>query len=683
MSALNLRFRWSPRRAPASIASLVMYGWLSSTASAADDDPSKAVIRGVVVDESGAPVGGAVVSIPAAVFRDGPEPATSAGDGAFRLVLSAPAVQYTTLLARSADGALQGLVEFHESDDALTDVRVVLKPVRTMAVQVVDADGGPVAGAQVGVVAHYHPIGTGVAGPDGTVTLSVPADAEVDWVFGFQPALGFDYFENYHAFPTWGRPIPPESIELTLGGTRSVEVKVVDGQNRPVAGVAVMPWSIQTPGKLSYANLSGEPLTSVLTDVTGIAHFDWIPTEIENGVTFLVHHADYHCPNPPNLLSEDRDKQLIATVYRNGRISGRVTHADGTPAAGILLQAEGRGATSHYFRGRARTDRDGKYELAVYPDQTYIVAVIDREWAAKSFVGFHIAEGMQQQQLDFVLDRGTVIRGTATLGSDAQPAAGETVTVIQQSTPNPNDGGGSSQVDLVRWAKTDESGQYEIRIGPGTYRLQLPNAEQWETLTVPETEGEVIVRDAHAPRKARGELAGTIVDPAGEPLVNAEVYGESIASAGHAGFNTVTRDGGKFVTDRWRDEMVLYARSADGALAGAVEIGPDADSADLTLQPAGSIIGRVVDADGQPLAGVRVTCGVDPGPTGVRGSIHLNTRTDPRGIFEFRGLAVGIVVATGAYYGPQFEYASGPRATIERAEEVDVGAIRVNVILQE
>ena len=650
---------------------------------AAGDDPSRAVIRGVVVDEGGAPVAGAVVSVPALPSRGGPEPATTDSTGAFRLTLNAPAVQNATLLVNSADGAQLGLLEFDASHDVSSDVRVVLKPGRKIAMEVVDANGNPAPGARVGLIAHYHSIAGGVAGPDGTVALQVPADAEVDWVFAFQPAVGFDYFENYHAFPTWGRPIPPESIKLTLGGTRTVEVKVVDGQNRPVAGITVMPWSIQTPGKLSYVNLSGEPLTSVVTDATGIAHFDWVPAEIENGVTFLIHHEDFHCPDTPNLVPEDRDKQLVATVYRNGRISGRVTHADGTPAAGILLQAEGRGATSHYFRGHARTDRDGRYELAVYPDQTYIVAVIDPGWTAKSYVGFHIAEGMSQDGLDFELGRGTVIRGTATVGSDARPAADETVTVVQQSNPAPDNARGSSQVDLVRWAKTDESGRYEIHIGPGTYRLKLPNAEQWETLTVPEAEGEVIVRDSHAPRQARGELAGTVVDPAGHPLVNAEVYGESIASAGHAGFNTMTRDAGRFTTDRWRDEMVLYARSADGALAGAVEIGPDDDSADLTLQPAGSITGRAVDADGQPLAGVRVTCSVDPGPAGVRGSIHLNTRTDPRGFFEFRGLAVGVVVATGAYYGPQFEYASGPRVTIERAEEVEVGVIRVNVVREE
>lgn len=646
------------------------------------DDSSSAVIHGVAVDQTGAPVAGASVSVPAVAFQARPEPVATAADGSFTLTLNAPAVQYLTLLAKTPDGARQGLVEFHESDAFTVDTRIVLKPSRRIEVRVQDADGAAVPGAQVGVIAHYQPVAAGATGPDGTAALHIPADAEVDWVFAFQPAAGFDYFENYHAFPTWGRPVPPESITLTLRGTRTVEVKVVDGAKQPVSGVTVMPWSIQTPGKLSYINLSGEQLTSARTDATGIAHFDFIPAEIQNGVTFLTHHEDYHCPTSPNLLPEDRDKQLVAAVYRNGRVSGRVTHADGTPAAGILLQGEGRGATNHYFRGRARTDRDGRYSLSVYPDQTYILAVIDGQLAAESHVGFHVAEGQQLEGLDFVLGPGVVIRGQATVGPDSKPAVGETVTLIQQTSANDNNAA-SGSVDLVRWAKTDDAGQYEIRVGPGSYRLKLPNTEQYETLSIAADTLEPIVRDFHAPRKARGELRGTVVDPAGRPLVNAEVYGESIASAGHAGFNTVTRETGEFVTDRWRDEMLLYARSADGRLAGAVEIDPDADTATLTLSPAGSITGRVVGADGQPLPGVRVTCNIEAVPGANRGTVHLNTRTDPRGFFEFRGLAQGAAAGTGAYYGPQFDYASGPRVVIEGAREVDVGAIRVNAVAGE
>ncbi len=202
----------------------------------ADADPAHAVITGIVVDESGAPVTGAVVSIPASATPNGPTPVTSGEGGHFRLILKTPTPQYSTLIARTANGDRQALLEVQESEAALLDVRLTLKPSRRLVVEVVDSEGDAVADAQVGVIAHYYPIARATTRRDGTAELRIPADAEVDWVFALQPAVGFNYFENYHAWPTWGRPIPPETIRLTLGGTRTVEVKVVDGRQRPISG---------------------------------------------------------------------------------------------------------------------------------------------------------------------------------------------------------------------------------------------------------------------------------------------------------------------------------------------------------------------------------------------------------------------------------------------------------------
>ena len=58
-------------------------------------------------------------------------------------------------------------------------------------------------------------------------------------------------------------------------------------------------------------------------------------------------------------------------------IRGVVRQPDGRPAAGILLRVEGRGATNHYCRMQTRTAKDGSYVLEVYPEQSYIVAVLD------------------------------------------------------------------------------------------------------------------------------------------------------------------------------------------------------------------------------------------------------------------------------------------------------------------
>jgi protocatechuate 3,4-dioxygenase beta subunit len=650
----------------------------AATAPGADDavDPSRAEIRGTVVDQAGAPVAMASVSVVSSPRYGAHGSAETVEDGSFRLRLASPTVQYARLLVRTSDGALQSFVEFDESHAAQAQVRVILKPCRHISFEVVDARGEPVAGAEVGVFAHYTPITAATTGADGTATFDVPSDAAVDWVYALKPAAGFAYFENYHAFPTWGRPIPPATIRLTLAGARSgVDVRVVDAQNQPVAGVRLTPWTIKLPDRISYINLSGwgaGETTSTVTDSTGVAHFDWMPPEIEGAVTFLPYHADYHCPAPPHLLAEAPDGVLTARVFRNGRIAGCVVHSDGRPAAGVLLQAEGRGQSNHYFRGLVRTDSDGRYELSVYADQTYVVAVIDDDWAASSHVGVPIGEGERREGLDFTLGPGTVIRGTATVGPDRKAAAGETVTLIQQAGAPIGGALTSHSVDLVRWAKTDADGNYHIRVGPGAYSLRLPNGGEQETLVI-KAEPE-FVRDAHAPRRARGELRGRVIGPDERPVVNARVSGESIGAPGHAGFNTVTDEEGRFTTERWRDGMVVYARSADGGQAGFVGIEADDEETQVALTPAGSVSGHVVDIDGRPLTGVRVSCSLN-----IAGAtIHLNERTDAAGGYEFGGLAVGTACNLGAYYGSNFDFTRGPALTIQEAVRVEVGDMRVN-----
>src|SRR5262249_40946106 len=152
----------------------------------------------------------------------------------------------------------------------------------------------------------------------------------------------------------------------------------------------------------------------------------------------------------------------------------KVLLPDGKPAAGIALQVEGRGNTNHYFRGLTRTGADGSYRLEVYPEQSYLIAVTDERGAAPSRQGLPVRGGQPKKGLDFRLSQGTLIRGRVTLGRDRKPAAGQTVTLIEQGSPITQEVGGTwaQREELVRWATTDRDGRYAIRVGPGTYRMR-------------------------------------------------------------------------------------------------------------------------------------------------------------------------------------------------------------------
>ena len=189
----------------------------------------------------------------------------------------------------------------------------------------------------------------------------------MDWINALKAGKGYDYYENYASFPTLERLEVPSRIELVLNGAIPLEVQAVDTLGNPIPNLLIAPWTIKKTGKLSYANVGGALIRE--SNAEGRARFDWLPQDLDRAVTMLPYHEDYHCPQPPSLqLGEETDK-LTLTLLRNAIVRGTVTYPDGTPAAGIRLQGEGRGATNFYFRGYTVTDEMGQYELKIYPNQ--------------------------------------------------------------------------------------------------------------------------------------------------------------------------------------------------------------------------------------------------------------------------------------------------------------------------
>ena len=185
----------------------------------ATDDPSKAAIDGIAVDEAGAPVVGATIRVRQWLHPDAT--AVSAADGRFHIVLDDALANYCPYAA-TADGTRQGrqCTEFMDFS-RIVAIRVVLKPAATVRVTVVDAGGAAVPGAvvamddQAGMLAHSITDATGAA------TMRVPADAKVNVVVGFKGGVGFDYFENFHASEEDRLPVPA-AVRLVLDGARTI-----------------------------------------------------------------------------------------------------------------------------------------------------------------------------------------------------------------------------------------------------------------------------------------------------------------------------------------------------------------------------------------------------------------------------------------------------------------------------
>ena len=92
--------------------------------------------------------------------------------------------------------------------------------------------------------------------------------------------------------------------------------------------------------------LLGEPLRFLREGSyrrAGVATFDWFPSDVEAGASFSLATTSYSMPRWPVLEEGKLDAELIARVLRFTPISGKVTRPDGSPAAGILVAADGVG----------------------------------------------------------------------------------------------------------------------------------------------------------------------------------------------------------------------------------------------------------------------------------------------------------------------------------------------------
>jgi protocatechuate 3,4-dioxygenase beta subunit len=427
-------------------------------------------IEGTVVDESGKPVPKARVRLHA--FEDRVPTALTDGQGRFRfLSVDLPTARYLSFVADNPKDGTKGYVTIFEEGTLgfPAPVQVVLRPPREFIVAVNDQKGDSVAGALVEVSAQLHSIDEGRTGPDGTIRFRLPADARVNQVIARKSGAGFDYWADRVDRNAGPAPLARE-LALTLNGARTVRVHAIDRQGRPVPGVNVVPWVITKQGQTNSVNLTivRSQLERAETDSNGVATIDWLPVDLANAVTFLAHSYDVHLPKPPRLEPDPKDDvvDLEMQLLRATKISGTVRTAEDKPAVGIVLQAEGRGDTNHYFRDLARTNAEGAFEFLAYPEQSYLISVLDESWAAPSCTVVQLREDQPVGGLELRLNRGTVLRGVAT-AADGSVQADATVTLIQTAQlPAP-----ARSPQLVRWARTDSEGRYHFRIGPGSYEL--------------------------------------------------------------------------------------------------------------------------------------------------------------------------------------------------------------------
>lgn len=517
---------------------------------------------------------------------------------------------------------------------------------QTLKIIVTDRNGGRVDGANVYARFWSDERPQPVMTTDGAATIFVPQDADVVTVIALKSGVGLDYWEpDEHLEKSRHSGLKPSAmpdrVTLVLDGAKTVRVLVKGSDGNPLEGTLVGPWFLTKRGKRADVNLSGLTFAMVKTDPNGIAAFDWFP-QSHVGVTPFLVCGDYEGRTKPDLTGDDPDGVLlVAAAQKLTELSGRAVFHDGRPAASILLQIEG-GSCSSYFRGQTRTGADGGYSAKVYPNRSYLVSIIDEDWAATR-TGVFVREGEPLEGIDLELRKGTVIHGHLTCGKKNEPAAGETITLVQVGAGDCEASGKASSCGtsrLVRWAKTDEEGRYSFRVAAGCYELMEPSgAASREFVVADEVE---IVQDFHMVAPPRGMLDGTVVEKAtGKPVAGAVVR-DCSAKSGHVGVEATCDETGRFSKERWQDRMLVWAYSPDGTLAGTTEIAETDTEVHVAVEPSVVAEVKVVDKDGKIFVGGRPLYWMTLRPDeGTEFRYQVETETDESGVLRMPGLIPG------------------------------------------
>jgi hypothetical protein len=318
--------------------------------------------------------------------------------------------------------------------------------------------------------------------------------------------------------------------------------------------------------------------------------------------------------------SETTNVDVLMPV--SGGISGTITDAvSSAPLQGVYVSAENETSGVDYGSGDI-TDADGNYQIItnLITGSYNVTASFSDGHISKEIKGVSVTGGVMTNNVDIALDRSAEISGTVT-DSDSS-AALEDVLIYAVN----------SNGDYVTSDVTDSSGHYTLNTDliTGTYNITAPFPANHLENTVSDfavTAGSQYTVDMAL--DPSGAISGTITNAAnGQPLVDAFV---SAYSNGFFGYAYTDETGYYQITDGLGTESytvtVLYGLSFNETTGVSVTQGSETSGVDmeLTVQPSGTITGRVTEAGtGDPIQYASVTA---DGPNGY-GSASTDSNGD-------------------------------------------------------
>jgi len=594
-----------------------------------DDAPGTIRLEGQVIDTDAKPVGGATITIDTRPSRT----VTSESDGSFTFE-NLSGREYE-LVATSGElvGGPVGLVLTEKTEPVI----LRLGAGATVEVAVTLArDRSPIAGARV----ELHGLVDREAATDAKGLADVRG-VPPGWYLVSASAQGF---APSTTFAEVGAGTASVRLELVSGA--SVSGRVVDAGGAPVAGA-----------KVRYEGVSDwtqSPDDSIATDADGRFQIAALPA---GSFRFEARH-DEHAPGVTETIVLDgataRDNVTIR-MNPSATIDGLVLDAARTPVPWARVRVREVTAGLPMQRTRQATaDAHGKFRVAGLPRTAMNVVALGEQTTSKTARVDLAASATGRVEL--VLDVEGLIAGTVVDGK-GEPIDGAQVW----AEPDANAGGSSDDAHLrgEQVSLTDGTGAFSFHgLTPGRYKLytQPPGSSpDYDTLVLrPEVTAQAGDRAVRIVLPGDGAVTGKITFADGKPVT---LFIAGLGGWGSARTVTTKKDGAFELRDLPPREYRITFRGngfAEKSLDPiTVAPGKTSDVGTITVQAGRSISGRVVDAQGVPVAGATVLAGAMLWGTGSKASAPSGmggppgagtikeTTTNERGEFVIIGVGRG------------------------------------------